>query len=71
VLGFGGVFAVFTYIAPMLTQLAGFDKGAVSADPAGVRRRPGRRQHPGRQAGRPRLVPTVLGSWSRSRRCSG
>ena len=29
VLGYGGVFAVFTYIAPLLTQLAGFDKGAV------------------------------------------
>ncbi|MCR0981640.1 MFS transporter [Roseomonas populi] len=30
VLGFGGVFAVFTYIAPMLTQLAGFSDAAVS-----------------------------------------
>jgi len=29
VLGFGGVFAVFTYIAPLLTQIAGFDKSAV------------------------------------------
>ena len=29
VLGYGGVFAVFTYIAPLLTQIAGFDKGAV------------------------------------------
>ncbi len=29
VLGYGGVFAVFTYIAPLLTQVAGFDKGAV------------------------------------------
>ena len=29
VLGYGGVFAVFTYIAPLLTQLAGFDKAAV------------------------------------------
>jgi DHA1 family inner membrane transport protein len=30
VLGFGGVFAVFTYIQPILTQLAGFSPAAVS-----------------------------------------
>ncbi len=30
VLGFGGMFAVFTYIAPMLTQLTGFADAAVS-----------------------------------------
>ena len=30
VLGYAGVFAVFTYIAPLLTQLVGFDKAAVS-----------------------------------------
>ncbi|HWK46595.1 MAG TPA: MFS transporter [Stellaceae bacterium] len=30
VLGFGGVFAVFTYIQPILTDLAGYDKAAVS-----------------------------------------
>jgi len=30
VLGFGGVFAVFTYIQPILTQLAGYSKEAVS-----------------------------------------
>ncbi|MDB5731021.1 MAG: transporter [Variovorax sp.] len=30
VLGYAGVFAVFTYIAPLLTQVAGFDKAAVS-----------------------------------------
>jgi MFS transporter, DHA1 family, inner membrane transport protein len=30
VLGFGGVFAVFTYIAPMLTQISGFADSAVS-----------------------------------------
>ncbi|GAA2883772.1 MFS transporter [Streptosporangium fragile] len=30
VLGFGGVFASFTYIAPMMTQVAGFSEGAVS-----------------------------------------
>jgi DHA1 family inner membrane transport protein len=30
VLGFGGVFAAFTYIAPILTQLAGFHDSAVS-----------------------------------------
>jgi DHA1 family inner membrane transport protein len=30
VLGFGGVFAVFTYIQPILTELAGFPKEAVS-----------------------------------------
>ena len=29
-LGFGGVFAVFTYIAPTLTRLAGFSEAAVS-----------------------------------------
>ena len=29
VLGYGGVFAVFTYIAPLLTELTGFDKSAV------------------------------------------
>jgi DHA1 family inner membrane transport protein len=29
VLGYGGVFAVFTYIAPMLTQITGFGKAAV------------------------------------------
>jgi len=29
VLGYGGVFAVFTYIAPLLTQLAGFAPAAV------------------------------------------
>jgi len=31
VLGFAGVFAVFTYIAPLLTQIGGFDDSAVSA----------------------------------------
>lgn len=30
VLGFGGVFAVFTYVAPMLTQITGFADAAVS-----------------------------------------
>lgn len=30
VLGFGGVFAVFTYIQPILTQITGFSIGAVS-----------------------------------------
>jgi len=30
VLGFGGVFAVFTYIQPILTELAGYSKEAVS-----------------------------------------
>lgn len=30
VLGFGGVFAVFTYIAPILTQITGFKEAAVS-----------------------------------------
>ncbi len=29
-LGFGGVFASFTYIAPMMTQVAGFPAGAVT-----------------------------------------
>ncbi|MFV3127927.1 MFS transporter [Niveispirillum sp. KHB5.9] len=31
VLGFGGVFAVFTYIQPLLTQVTGFSDAAVSA----------------------------------------
>lgn len=30
VLGYAGVFAVFTYIAPLLTELSGFDDSAVS-----------------------------------------
>ncbi|WP_326822531.1 MFS transporter [Streptosporangium sp. NBC_01756] len=30
VLGFGGVFASFTYIAPMMTEVTGFSEGAVS-----------------------------------------
>ncbi|MFJ8443674.1 MFS transporter [Kitasatospora griseola] len=30
VLGFGGVFAAITYIAPMMTQVAGFSDGAVT-----------------------------------------
>ncbi|TDD72961.1 MFS transporter [Jiangella aurantiaca] len=30
VLGFGGVFASFTYVAPMMTEEAGFSEGAVS-----------------------------------------
>lgn len=30
VLGFGGVFAVFTYIQPILTEMAGYSKAAVS-----------------------------------------
>ncbi|WP_026641377.1 MFS transporter [Bordetella petrii] len=30
VLGFGGVFTVFTYIAALLTELAGFNAGAIS-----------------------------------------
>jgi DHA1 family inner membrane transport protein len=29
-LGFGGVFAAFTYIAPMMTEVAGFSSGAVT-----------------------------------------
>ncbi|MGV0819495.1 MFS transporter [Martelella sp. AMO21009] len=31
VLGYAGVFAVFTYIAPLLTETSGFDESAVSA----------------------------------------
>lgn len=31
VLGYAGVFAVFTYIAPLLTEISGFDESAVSA----------------------------------------
>ena len=30
VLGFGGVFAVFTYVAPLLTEITGFSRGAVA-----------------------------------------
>ena len=30
VLGYAGVFAVFTYIAPMLTEITGFREAAVS-----------------------------------------
>ena len=30
VLGFGGMFATFTYIAPMMTEVAGFSSGAVT-----------------------------------------
>ncbi|WP_417770297.1 MFS transporter [Stappia sp.] len=30
VLGYAGVFAVFTYIAPLLTEISGFDESAVS-----------------------------------------
>ncbi|MAI91693.1 MFS transporter [Ponticaulis sp.] len=30
-LGYAGVFAVFTYIAPLLTEISGFDESAVSA----------------------------------------
>ena len=53
VLGYAGVFAVFTYIAPMLTEITGFPTAAGLADPARLRRRPGRRQPARRQAGRP------------------
>jgi hypothetical protein len=52
VLGFGGVFAVFTYIQPILTELAGYLEGRRLADPAGVRRRPGLRQSGRRPLGR-------------------
>ena len=31
VLGFGGVFTVFTYVQPLLTQVSGFSQAAVSA----------------------------------------
>jgi DHA1 family inner membrane transport protein len=31
VLGYAGVFAVFTYVAPILTQVSGFSEGAISS----------------------------------------
>ncbi|MEZ0069175.1 putative MFS family arabinose efflux permease [Streptacidiphilus sp. MAP12-20] len=37
VLGFGGVFAAVTYVAPMMTHVAGYSEGAVTWLP---RRRP-------------------------------
>jgi DHA1 family inner membrane transport protein len=62
VLGYAGVFAVFTYIAPMLTTLAGFGAAAVSpillVFGAGL---VAGNLIGGRLADR-RLVPTVLGS---------
>ena len=30
IIGYAGVFAVFTYIAPMLTEITGFSSGIVS-----------------------------------------
>ena len=42
VLGYAGVFAVFTYIAPLLTEITGFSRSRRVADPAGLRRRAGR-----------------------------
>ena len=53
VLGFGGVFAAFTYIAPMMTEVAGFvgRLGHLAARP--LRARHGRRQPARRQARRP------------------
>lgn len=62
VLGFAGVFAVFTYIAPLLTQVTGFSDGAVSpillVFGAGL---VAGNLIGGKLADR-RLVPTVLGS---------
>ncbi|MEO8120706.1 MAG: MFS transporter [Rhodoferax sp.] len=62
VLGYAGVFAVFTYIAPLLTQLVGFEASAVSpillVFGAGL---VGGNLLGGRLADR-HLVPTVLGS---------
>ena len=54
VLGFAGVFAVFTYIQPILTEITGFSEAAVSPILLRLRRRPRRRQSARRQAGRPR-----------------
>jgi DHA1 family inner membrane transport protein len=62
VLGFGGVFAVFTYIQPILTELAGLLEGSRLADPAGVRRGPGGRQPGRRPLGRQGAGPALLGS---------
>ncbi|MBO9353234.1 MFS transporter [Bordetella petrii] len=62
VLGFGGVFTAFTYIAPLLTELAGFSPGAVSPILLlfGVGLVAGN-TYGGRLADR-RLMPTLVGS---------
>lgn len=62
VLGYAGVFAVFTYIAPLLTRIAGFDKADVSPILLvfGVGLVAGNLLG-GRLADR-RLLPTLLGS---------
>ena len=63
VLGYAGVFAVFTYIAPILTEITGFSRGRRLADPAGLRRRPGRSAISlgGKLADRS-LMPALLGT---------
>ncbi|HYG41551.1 MAG TPA: MFS transporter [Bordetella sp.] len=62
VLGFGGVFTAFTYIAPLLTELAGFSAGAVSPILLlfGVGLVAGN-MYGGKLADR-RLMPTLVGS---------
>ncbi|MBV7483027.1 MFS transporter [Bordetella sp. BOR01] len=62
VLGFGGVFTAFTYIAPLLTELAGFSPGAVSPILLlfGVGLVAGN-MYGGKLADR-RLMPTLVGS---------
>ena len=44
VLGFGGVFAAFTYIAPMMTEVAGFGDRVRDLAAGALRDRPGDRQ---------------------------
>jgi DHA1 family inner membrane transport protein len=63
VLGYAGVFAVFTYIVPLLTRDHRVFGGRCLADPARLRRWHDPWQSARRQArGSSRLVPTMLGS---------
>ena len=51
-IGFGGMFAVYSYIAPTVTEVGGLSEGAVPVVPAGLRPRHGRRHLARRRARR-------------------
>ena len=71
VLGFGGVFVVFTYIAPILEQVERFLAAWRHAGAGAVRRRPDDRQYDRRQARGPRADAVADGHSGRARHRDG
>ena len=60
VVGFGGMFALYSYIAPVVTDVAGLSRGTVPLGAARLRRRRRRRDGAGRPARRLALFRSLV-----------